>query len=276
MTMAIRELLEAIDRFLEASKPAVKERLLAPIEHKLEKAMNYAFALQGKAFLRRFGRLKVLWPAEVISEAIAYAEWEALFDEAALETLEAFVGPIDEAVEAALMAGGKQAMADFLLAGSFDLANPRAVVYLQNYGAQLVAGINETTRGYIKTVVTEGVEQGWSYNRTAKAITDRFTEFRIGQPQKHIQSRAHLIAVQESAQAYEHGNMIVARDLEDAGLEMEKSWLTVGDDRVSDLCRGNQAEGWIPLNQMFSSGADRVPGHVACRCTTLYRRVGAE
>jgi len=269
-------LIEALDRFLEASKPVTKNRLLAPIERKLEKAMKYAFALQGQAFLRRFGRLKLTWPTESIREALAYAEWEALFDEAALETIEAFEGPLDAATEAALLAGGKEAMADFMLTGSFDLANPRAVVYLQNYGAKLITGINETTRGYIKTVVTEGVEKGWSYNKTAKAITDRFTEFRLGQPQQHIQSRAHLIAVQESAQAYEQGNMIVARDLEHAGLEMEKSWLTVGDDRVSDLCRGNEVEGWIALNQIFSGGTDSAPGHVACRCTTLYRRVGAE
>jgi len=98
----------------------------------------------------------------------------------------------------------------------------------------------------------------------AKAISDRYGMFRVGQPQLHIDSRAHLIAVQEAGQAFEYGNMVVAQDLRNAGLEMEKSYLTVGDDRVSELCRGNEADGWIPLDQSFSSGAASAPGHVAC------------
>lgn len=268
------ELIVALDRFIEATKPIVKKRLLAPIERKLETAMKYAFALQGRAFLKHFARLEKLFPTETIMEALALEDWEPLFNQADVETIEAFVKPIDSAVEAALLAGGKQTMADFMLTGSFDLANPRAVAYLKDYGAKLVKGINETTRTYIKTIVTEGVEQGWSYNKTAKAISDRYEEFRIGMPQKHIQSRAHLVAVQESAQAYESGNMIVAQDLKDAGLDIEKSWLTVGDDRVSEECRANQAQEWIPLDQAFSSGVANAPGHVACRCTTLYQRKG--
>lgn len=269
-----RALIEAIDRFLEAIAPIAKNRLLAPIERKLERALKYAFALQGRAFLSRFGRLKISWPAEAIREALALDDWEPLFDQAGVETIEAFVGPIDDAVAAALLAGGKQTMADFLLTGAFDLKNPRAVAFLRDYGAKLVKGINETTRTYIKTVVTEGVEQGWSYNKTAKAISDRYEEFRVGMPQKHIQSRAHLIAVTESGNAYERGNAIVAEDLQDAGLEMEKSWLVAGGD-ICDDCLGNEAEGWIPIDQAFGSGDMEPLAHPACRCTALYRRIGA-
>ena len=217
MTTALVEFAIAIDRFLEASAPGTKARLLAPIERKLEKAMKYAFALQGTAFLRRLGHLKVLWPMEAIREAIVDSDWTPLFNAAELETIEAFVEPIDDAVQAALLAGGKQAMANFLLTGAFDLKNPRAVAYLKDYGAKLVKGINETTKTYIKTVVTEGVEQGWSYNKMAKAISDRYEEFRIGMPQQHIDSRAHMIAVTEAGTAYEQGNMIVAEDLAAAG-----------------------------------------------------------
>ena len=75
---------------------------------------------------------------------------------------------------------------------------------------------------------------------------------------------------------YERGNMGVAEDLETAGLEMEKSWLAVGDDKVCDVCRANAAEGWIPLGQTFSGGVDRPLQHPACRCCALYRRKGAE
>jgi hypothetical protein len=161
--------------------------------------------------------------------------------------------------------------------GSFTLANPRAVAYLRDYGALRVAGINETTRQYLQTVITDGVEQGWSYNRMAKAISDRYAEFRVGVPQKGIRSRAHMIAITEAGDAYSQGTMGVAQDLAAAGLAMEKHWLVTGGE-ICPLCLGNGAEGWIPLDDDFSSGHSRPLGHPGCRCAlqTRRRRAGVE
>lgn len=49
-----------------------------------------------------------------------------------------------------------------------------------------------------------------------------------------------------------------------------KVWRTRGDDRVSDLCAGNEADGVIPIDQPFSSGHMQTPGHPNCRCTVKY------
>ena len=54
------------------------------------------------------------------------------------------------------------------------------------------------------------------------------------------------------------------------GLPMQKSWDTAGDDQVCEICRGNEAAGWIPLADPFPSGHQQPPGHVACRCCALY------
>lgn len=266
-------LITTLDRFLEAAAVDTKARSLAPIERRLEAAMRRAFASQEREFLRRFARLRPLF-AEVLREAIAEVDWKPLFDDAALATLDVFIEPIDDAAKAGLLAGGRQAMADLMVEGSFDLANLRAVAYLQDYGAKLVAGIDDTTRQYIKTVITEGVEQGWSYGKMAKAISDRYAEFRVGRPQQHIDSRAHMIAVTEVGQSYEAGNMGVAEDLAAAGLEMEKSWLVTGGE-ICALCLGNEAQGWIPLKQAFSSGHMGPLAHPACRCCGLYQHRGA-
>jgi uncharacterized protein with gpF-like domain len=146
------------------------------------------------------------------------------------------------------------------------------VAFLEQYGARQVTRINETTRDEIRRMVTRGVEQGLSYDQVAKDITARFREFSVGMPQRHIESRAHLVAVQEAGEAYEEGNLIVGRDLAAAGIQVEKRWSTVKDSRVSDLCRQNEAVGWLPLDSSFPSGHDRPLGHVACRCTALYQR----
>ncbi len=97
--------------------------------------------------------------------------------------------------------------------------------------------------------------------------------FSVPQPQLLFRSRAQLIAVTESGAAYEQGNRALVDQLAAAGLQMEKSWLDVGDSRVSDGCQTNAAADWIPVEDTFPAGADQPPLHPACRCTALYRRV---
>jgi len=83
-----------------------------------------------------------------------------------------------------------------------------------------------------------------------------------------------MVAVTEIGNALEAGSAITAKELQDAGLVMEKSWLTVGDDRVcSEECELNEAQGWIPLDEPFASGHMHPLAHPACRCTALQRRV---
>ena len=76
----------------------------------------------------------------------------------------------------------------------------------------------------------------------------------------------------EIGDAYAEGNLIVAQELAAAGIEMEKAWSTVGDDKVSELCAGNEAQGWIPLEDAFQSGHQRPLGHPGCRCDLRTRR----
>lgn len=52
-----------------------------------------------------------------------------------------------------------------------------------------------------------------------------------------------------------------------------KAWMTSRDDRVSDICAGNEADGWIRIDRPFSSGHDTIPGHPNCRCTLAYRGI---
>jgi hypothetical protein len=49
-----------------------------------------------------------------------------------------------------------------------------------------------------------------------------------------------------------------------------KVWQTVGDDRVSDECQACEAQGPIPIDEAFASGADTPPNHPSCRCTVSY------
>lgn len=251
---------------------------------KLELAMRKAFREQGKLFVRGLKKFRDYFEAERVTpnpfggegakleEALPPSEWLFVFYEVAKKTLALFVKPIDAAAQKSLEAGAVAMVADIGMDISFALDNPRAVQFLKDYGARRVAGIDDETRKQLNTILAQAADEGWSYDRTAEAITKRYREFGVGRPQEHIDSRAHLIAVTETGEAYAEGNLIVARDLQDAGVTMEKFWSTVGDNKVSDGCRENQEAGWIALENPFPSGHQRPLRFPGCRCDLLTRR----
>lgn len=155
---------------------------------------------------------------------------------------------------------------------TFSLDDPAAREYIRSVGADLVSRVDDTTRARLRGLIDAGTSNGWNYNQIAQAIIGEFGEMAVGRPQQHIDSRAHLIAVTELGNAFEDGSLAAARRMAAMGLEMEKKWLTVGDNRVSEGCQVNQNAGWIPLDQPFPSGHDRPLRFPGCRCTALYQR----
>ncbi len=235
--------------------------------------MQRAFRKQGAAFIAALNRRAGILSGR-LQEApgdILPPEWEAIFDSiAASESL--FAPATQQAIEDSLLQGAGHTMADFSVTGAFDLDNPRAAVFLDTHGAEAVTRINAETRRGLRTIISTGLSEGQSYDEIARNIRERYAGFSTPQPQQHIRSRAHLVAVTETGNAYEVGNRAVADDLVAAGLVMEKSWLTVGDARVSAECESNEGAGWIPLDDIFPGGVDQPLQHPACRCTMLLRR----
>lgn len=266
------QLLNALDTFLEAVSVVAKWQELDPQVAATEKKIGAIFKRQGQIFLRGFAGLKGQIGEAAFREALSADDWVRVFDTATGATLEAFFEVIQGAASDGLRRGATQTLADVNIDFAFNLRNPRAEQYLQEHGYGLISQIDAVTRGNIATIIDNGTAEGWSYNRMAREISSLYSQMAVGQPQQHIDSRAHLIAVTEIGNAYEAGGAIVIQDLQDAGLQMEKMWLTVGDDRVSDGCEGNAAEGWIPYTQAHASGHMNPLRFPGCRCTELYRR----
>lgn len=281
-------LINALDLLLEASRKMIRDEALRPIERHMEKSIASAFRVQSRAFLKRFAALQPRLPGILTDD-----DWLRYLDAAMLETRDLFVQAEKQAVTKAITAGIKVAASETglpaglteaaplepdiatLLGIRFNLKNSRAVAYIDDVGAALVSNVDETTRSYIRQVISEGVANGDSYNAMAKSIIARYSEFAVGKPQLHIDSRAHGIAVTEAGNAYSHGNYMIGQGLKDAGLNMEKSWDTFKDNRVSDECAANEAAGWIPFDDAFPSGDMRPLAHPYCRCSIMMRRVGA-
>jgi len=262
----------AVDLLLEAASVRSKWRQLARPLRRAERAAGAVFRKQGWLFMQRFKRLQARVAEGRLAEAVTEDDWLTIWNAVTGETDTLWLDTLTDIMGRGLALGAAQVISDLRVDYAFQLSNPRAVAYIEQFGAQRVTQINETTRTVIHDIVTQGTREGWSYDRVAREINRRFREFAVGRPQEHIQSRGHLVAVTEMGNAYEAGSAVVIDDLQAAGLQMEKKWLTVGDNRVSDGCRDNQDEGWISYDQPFRSGHMRPLRFPGCRCTTLYRR----
>ena len=219
-------------------------------------------------------RFAIAREASLIAEATPKAktppppidgEWDVIADDTASEFTKALV----KLSGSALVAGAKVLSDDLGIALRFDLKNPRAEAFMREHGADLVTKINETTREDLKALLSEAIDNGWSYTQTAKAIRDEFDGF--------SKERAKTVAVTESAFAYEGGQRQMAAALQDAGLEMEKSW--IAEDTACDICADNADRDWVPEDEDFEGSdgdIDGPPGHVNCRCASLTRRAKPE
>lgn len=261
----LRDLLESIVTLTKIWK---RDQALKPIEQTLARKMATAFRAHRAVFMAEFERLG----PGILGEASTLPAIEGALETAYQATLADFLGPIETAAAAAIDAAAQHRVAEFGIDYAFDLKNPRAVQAIKDRGAAAVANIDATTRDEIARIITQGMEEGYNYQKVARQIVAKYEEFGLGKPQAHIRNRAELIAVTEAAEAYETGNRLVIDEMTAVGLEMEKQWSTVGDERVSAGCRENSQAGWIPVDQPFPSGHQHAPRFPGCRCAILYRR----
>lgn len=290
----VEKFIRTLDQFLEAVAKTLKRRAVASLEERLERLFARYFRKQGRLIMagtaklrrrsqvapteavKRFGGYQTTTgaPARIPARLREADEGLPDLDEVLEELVKA--GSLDAALieavtgilESALSAGADAALKSAGFSLTFDLTSAAAVDFLKARGAELVAGITETTRAALRDLVVAAVKDGKSYTDLAGEISSTFSGF--------SDARAHTIAVTEVGNAYEEGALLASQELAAAGLQMEKAWLTAGDDKVEEECQGNAEAGWIALGDDFPSGDARPLAHPNCRCTMLSRRKPAE
>ena len=175
-------LLEKTDRLLVVVKQARRRAEIALLERELEPAIAEAFWNQGTEFMVQLGRLRDE-PTDTWNED----DWLAILKRVQQQTAPLFVEPWKATCMEAIRKGVQltadevgvkvvnEAAPDLAqIAIAFGLRNPRAVQYLTQFGAELVANIDETTRDVIRGIVVNGISEGWSYDQMARAIISQF------------------------------------------------------------------------------------------------------
>ena len=136
-----------------------------------------------------------------------------------------------------------------------------AIDWAKGQSATLVKGLDEETKKRLAHTISQGIENKRGIPGLSRDIRTTFADM-----SKH---RSELIARTETANALSQASLDT---MEDMGID-GKEWITAGDDRVSDECLGNEAEGVIPVGQAFSSGVGAPPEHPDCRCTLAPSRL---
>lgn len=254
-----RELAEAVQR-------TRREMLTGTNQRDMTKLLGTWWDEQGSRFATQFDAH--LHGLSIVTED----DWGWIWNEVTGDTSEMVEEPVEKLISKALLTGGNILLTDLAIGGTFSLKNPGAVDYMLNKGATLITGLDTTSQGEIRRIIADGLDHGDSIQTMARAIEQRFKEFSAPRPQQHVTTRGQLVAATETGNAYETGHYSCALDLKAQGVELEKSWLTAGDDLVSVMCAENEAEGWIGIDFLFKSGHRHPLGHPACRCSSLIRR----
>lgn len=243
------------------------------ISRKHEKKISGFFQKQKALVLKKLPKFEHYFTEEVKLQQVKNPkriidEFQRTFMDIADDTEAELQKVILEAERDGLAAGAAQIKNTISISGvelgSFDLANPRAVAWFKQNGGSLkyIKDIQSTTRDQLKTLITNALDTGQSYTKTAKQVTDKFDEF--------SRSRAQMIATNETGNAYETGNRIIVDTIAQE-IKMQKHWMDSGDELVTPECLANSADGWIPLNEEHSSGHQQPLRFPRCRCYEAYR-----
>ena len=151
---------------------------------------------------------------------------------------------------------------------AFDYAAPiraEVVQWAREHVGTMGREINATTRRELANIIADGIQGG-------KGGIDIARDIKAIAPDMSV-SRARLIANTETNEA-------LSKAAKERAVELgatSHAWITVGDDRVSEGCRQNEAMGWIPMGQQFpaesrmANGHERPPRHPNCRCAEAFK-----
>ena len=131
--------------------------------------------------------------------------------------------------------------------------------YLQDHSLEKLKSVTvPETVSQLRNAIADAYVEDATYADIVEAIQETYSRFST--------SRADTIAQTELNNAYNAGRSALANII---GMG-EKAWITESGDPCED-CLDNEAEGFIPMMQAFSSGDQMPTAHPNCYCSLDFR-----
>lgn len=157
---------------------------------------------------------------------------------------------------AALGQANSDASATLDVSIGFDIENENVKLILDQL-AQRMTGVSETTKEFVRELVKQAAERGWSPQQLAAEI--------FANGVASTRARAMVIARTEAAAAYTKGSLLAYAN---SGVVKKVEWDATLDDRTSEVCQGLHGKR-VPLGELFPGGYDGPPAHPNCRSAVL-------
>jgi SPP1 gp7 family putative phage head morphogenesis protein len=223
-----------------------RQRRLGPVIKDFKASMDVAFSQQAKKVIKAIDRLqKDINPFDI--EAL----W-SLYDIG-----EVIISQADKWVRIAIDKGIDGARTVTNINIGFDSNSPRIKNAANDILGKLKSMTDKTSVEDLRGIITDSIQKQETVDQLKRKISERFTQYQG--------YRSERIARTEAANAYGRASLEYYKE---AGIT-KKQWYTMNDDRVAEICYGNQYEGAIDIHQSFSSGVQNEPNHVNCRCSVV-------
>jgi len=169
-------------------------------------------------------------------------------------------------ITAVTMKGSLNFLKNLDISSDFWIQDLIAIEYAKKKAGELITQVDETTKTQINKIITDWIKTWADYSSIAKLIKKRFASF--------SKNRATLIATNEIWNAYEYWKNEQAKEYSSRTWnQMMKKSISQGDSRVSSICRECASQGWIKNEELFASGFEHSPHHIACRCYIKYKTI---
>lgn len=118
--------------------------------------------------------------------------------------------------------------------------------------------ITENTRKLLRATVVQALKEGWGASKLRDAIIDNYG---------FSPARSLMIARTERQLAQNKGALKAAKA---SGVVTRKRWVLASEHPMDDECDENDHDGWIPVDEDFTSGDDAPPAHPNCACNVEF------
>lgn len=160
-----------------------------------------------------------------------------------------------KALTSALTAGYDTLAADFAAGADQTISADVTAAYLRERSLEeLATQLSGTTVSRLQNALADAYEDGADFDGLVEAVKDEYADMAV--------TRAQTIAQTGMNSAYNAGRKQLGLDL---GFN-QKSWSCDGPNPCL-VCLANEAEGWIGMEESFSSGDDIPIAHPGCYCS---------